>query len=84
MGGIINTIFGGGGGGKDTPVYTPAPEDPSIAARREAEQARAEQDRIRAQQEQLSVETKARQRRFGVRSLFGVPTLSGNSKLGGG
>lgn len=82
MGGIIDVLFGGGGGDDDAPVYQPAPEDPSIKARREAEQERAEQDRIRAQQEQLSVETKNRQRRFGVRSLFGTPTRT--NKLGAG
>ncbi len=78
MGGLISTIFGGGGGGDDEPSYQPPPEDPSIAQRREEEQRRAEQDRIRAKQEELSQATKNRNRRFGTRSLFGVPTKQTN------
>lgn len=82
MGGLVDLIFGGGDKGGDAPVYQPPPEDPSIKARREAEEQRAEQDRIRAQQEQLSQETKQRSKRFGVRSLFGTPTRT--TKLGSG
>jgi hypothetical protein len=82
VGQIFSAIFGGGDKGNDAPVYQAPPEDPSIKARREAEQQRAEQDRIRATQEQLSLETKQRNRKFGVRSLFGTPTRT--TKLGSG
>lgn len=84
MGGLIGAIFGGGGDDDEGSVYTPPPEDPSIKARREAEEERARQDRIRAQQEELSEATKARRRGLGIRSLYGVPTRSGNARLGAG
>jgi hypothetical protein len=84
VGGIIDVLFGGGGDDDEGPIYQPAPEDPSIKARQEAEEERARQDRIRAQQEELSEATKARRRGLGVRSLYGTPTRSGASRLGAG
>lgn len=46
-------------------------EDPALAAARQNEQARAEQDRTQSIQDQLNLETRLRNRRFGLRSLLG-------------
>jgi hypothetical protein len=82
VGGLVDMIFGGGGGKDEGSSYQPPPEDPSIAQRREDEQRRAEQDRVRAKQEELNQATKTRNRKFGTRSMFGVPTRPSN--LGAG
>lgn len=61
-------------------------EDPQIKALRDQEQIRAEADKTRATQEQLSVETRLRNKSFGLRSLLG-PLMGGNrirSLLGAG
>jgi hypothetical protein len=46
-------------------------EDPAIKAMRDREQARAEGDRTNAIQDNLRLETRLRNRRFGLRSLLG-------------
>ena len=70
-----------------TPSAPAAPtEDPQVAALRNSEQQRAEADRTRSTQEQLQLETRLRNRRFGLRSLLG-PLAGGNrlrSLLGSG
>jgi hypothetical protein len=48
-----------------------AQEDPAIKAMRDREQARAEGDRTNAIQDNLRLETRLRNRRFGLRSLLG-------------
>lgn len=70
-----------------TPKVPQAPfEDPGISALRNQEEQRAEQDRTNAIQDNLRVETRLRNRRFGLRSLLGP--LGGNrsfrSLLGAG
>jgi hypothetical protein len=55
-----------------TPKVQPAAqEDPAIKAMRDREQARAEGDRTNAIQDNLRLETRLRNRRFGLRSLLG-------------
>jgi hypothetical protein len=54
-------------------------EDPKVKALRDQEEARAELDRTRATQDQLSLETRLRNRSFGLRSLFG--SLTGGNRV---
>jgi hypothetical protein len=58
----VSKLFGGG---QSIPQ-----EDPNIALQRQREQQRAEDDKTKSTQEQLAVETRLRNRRYGVRSLF--------------
>jgi hypothetical protein len=68
----------------NSPIVNPA-VDPTVLAFQKAGQQRAEGDRIKALQDQLALETRYRNRRFGLRSLlgpFGRPALK--SLLGSG
>jgi hypothetical protein len=59
-------------------------EDVNAQRLRQQEQQRAEEDKIKATQDQLGVETRLRNRRFGVRSLFDTGASSLRSYLGAG
>ena len=65
----------------------PIQEDPNVTRLRNEEQKRAEDERIRSTQDLLRVETRLRNRQFGLRSLLGPLAGAGNrirSLLGAG
>jgi hypothetical protein len=62
----------------------PPKPDQDLLAQQKMEEKRAEADRIRALQDQLSVETRLRNRQFGIRSLLGSLGTSLKSLLGSG